>query len=284
MRGPKIGPDAGTTLMFERAAVGLRQLFGVPIAAVRMDDVLARVDEAIRTREPLHLGVVNAAKLVNMRKDAALRADVLSSDLILADGMSVVWASRVLRRALPERVTGIDLMLRMLEAGDSRGYRMYLLGATGEVLSAVVQRIALEYPGVQIAGHWDGYFSTQEERRVAHDIAASAPDILLVAMTSPRKERFLARWRGELRVPVTHGVGGSFDVFAGKVRRAPQAWQRLGLEWLYRVLQEPRRLWRRYLVTNTRFCGLVFAEAATAIAARWRGASHCAPRSMGAGR
>jgi N-acetylglucosaminyldiphosphoundecaprenol N-acetyl-beta-D-mannosaminyltransferase len=117
--------------------------------------------------------------------------------------------------------------------------------------------MAADYPGVQVAGSRDGYFKDAEEQAVAADIGASRADILLVAMTSPKKEKFLARWSETLGVPVCHGVGGSFDVMAGKVERAPDLWQRLGLEWLYRVKQEPRRLWRRYLVTNALFCGML---------------------------
>jgi N-acetylglucosaminyldiphosphoundecaprenol N-acetyl-beta-D-mannosaminyltransferase len=222
-----------------------------------MEDVLAQVDEAIARRRRLRIGVVNAAKLVNMRRDAALRQDVLSSDLILADGMSVVWASRLLRRPLPERVTGIDLMLGMLRRGAAMGHHVYCLGATQEVLDRVAARIATDYPGLVMAGRHHGYFGPDEEPTVAAAISNARADILLVAMTSPRKEHFMARWGDQLGVPVCHGVGGSFDILAGKVRRAPERWQRLGLEWLYRVGQEPRRLWRRYLVTNTIFCGMV---------------------------
>ena len=111
-----------------------------------------------------------------------------------------------------------------------------------------------------MVGRHHGYFTSQEEPGLVAAIADAKPDILLVGMSSPKKERFLARWGDQLGVPVCHGVGGSFDVLAGKVRRAPLAWQRLGLEWLYRVKQEPRRLWRRYLVTNTLFCAIVLSE------------------------
>jgi N-acetylglucosaminyldiphosphoundecaprenol N-acetyl-beta-D-mannosaminyltransferase len=232
-------------------------LFGVPIAAIRMDAALGLVDNAVAKRRPLQIGVVNAAKLVNMRRDEELRTDVLSSDLVLADGMAVVWASRILGRPLPERVAGIDLMMGMLAKGTAAGYRVYCLGATPEVLHAVVSRIRREYPGITIAGSQHGYFKEADEARVAADIEAARPDILLIAMTSPRKERFLSRWSRSLAVPVCHGVGGSFDVFAGYVQRAPERWQRMGLEWLYRVKQEPRRLWKRYFTTNSAFLGMV---------------------------
>ena len=234
-------------------------LLGVPVVAATMDEAVEWVDEAVRERHRLHFGMVNAAKIVNMRRDAELRQDVLSSDVILADGMSVVWASRLLGRPLPERVAGIDLMLRILERGRSAGYRVYLLGAARDVVEAAAARMREQYPGVSIVGHHHGYFTEDEQERVAAEIIAARPDVLFVAMTSPYKERFLARWSGRLGIPVCHGVGGSFDVVAGKVQRAPEAWQRLGLEWLYRVRQEPRRLWRRYLVTNTVFAGLVLA-------------------------
>lgn len=243
-----------------KEAVPVSRIFGVPIAAVVMNDVLELVDSAIRHHSHLRIGVVNAAKIVNMERDPILGEDVRSSHLILADGMAIVWASRLLRKPLPERVTGIDLMYRMLQAGSAKGYRVYCLGATDEVLQKVVQRIGEEYPGVTVAGFRNGYFTAGQEAEVAEEIAAAKPDILLVAMTSPKKEMFLAKWSQQLSIPVCHGVGGSFDVMAGKVQRAPELWQRLGLEWLYRVKQEPRRLWRRYLVTNLLFLRMVARE------------------------
>ena len=134
-------------------------------------------------------------------------------------------------RRLPERVAGIDLMMRMLEQAQARGHRVYCLGATNEVLVAAVARMRELYPDVAIVGQHHGYFGSEAEAEVAAQIGAVRPDILLVAMTSPKKERFLSRWSGELGIAVCHGVGGSFDVLAGKVRRAPRLWQRLGHLW-----------------------------------------------------
>jgi N-acetylglucosaminyldiphosphoundecaprenol N-acetyl-beta-D-mannosaminyltransferase len=246
-----------------------RELFGIPLADLSLAGAVARVCDAIATRQRLVIGVVNAAKVVNMGRDAELRASVLASDLILADGFSVVLASRLLGKPLPERVAGIDLMHAILDEGSRRRYRVYCLGATEEVLAAVRHEIARQYPGVCIAGSQHGYFADADEARVAEDIRGSAADVLLVAMTSPKKERFLGRWGSSLEVPVCHGVGGSFDVLAGKVRRAPAIWQRLGCEWLYRVVQEPGRLWRRYLVTNTLFLILLSIEMAKSAPARF---------------
>lgn len=225
-----------------------------------MRDVLAAVDGAIRERRQLLIGVANAAKLVNMHRDSALGESVLSADVILADGMAVVWACRLLGRRLPERVAGIGLMEEMLEQARQRGHRVFCLGATQEILDEAVARMEERHPGVQIVGRHNGYFNKEEEPGVAGAIRDARPDILFVAMTSPKKEQFLARWSDEMTVPVCHGVSGAFDVVAGKVRRAPEIWQRLGIEWLYRVVQEPRRMWKRYLVTNTLFCGMLMKE------------------------
>ncbi len=235
-------------------------LFDIPVQAVTMDQALDRIHNAVVAKEPLQIGVVNAAKIVNMHRNPSLRNDVLSSDLIFADGASVVWASRMLGCPLPERVAGIDLMYGMLERGNIYGYRFYCLGAKEEVSQKVADRIARDYPGVILAGSRNGYFTEDEEEGIARDILESEADILLVAITSPKKEQFLARWSEKIKVTICHGVGGSFDVMAGKVERAPESWQRLGLEWLYRLKQEPRRLWRRYLVTNSLFCWLILKE------------------------
>jgi len=235
-------------------------LFDVPVAPLTMSEVMEVVAAAIDRRDPLLIGVVNAAKVVNMGRDPALRQSVLDADIVLADGISIVWASRLLGMPLPERVTGIDLMMEMLRQGDRAGWRLYCLGATPDVLSRTIDTIAQDFPGVRIAGSHHGYFEAEDETELARSISDAKADILLVAMTSPKKEQFLARWRETLGVPVCHGVGGSFDVLAGKVQRAPEAWQRLGLEWLYRVKQEPGRLWRRYLLTNLMFLRLLARE------------------------
>ncbi len=225
-----------------------------------MDQVLDYIYKHITARKQVQIGVVNAAKVVNMQRNPLLGEDVLSSDLILADGVAVVWASKILGKPLPERVAGIDLMFGLLERGNQYKYRVYCFGATEEVSLKVEENIARDYPNVIFSGRRNGYFSSDEEEAIARDIAAAKPDILFVAITSPKKESFLAKYSQMMGVLVCHGVGGSFDVYAGKVKRAPQVWQQLGMEWLYRVIQEPRRMWKRYLVTNTFFLWLLIKE------------------------
>jgi len=201
--------------------------------------------------------VVNAAKMVSMEKKPDLRKSVQSADLILADGMSVVWASRLLGRALPERVTGIDLMLRLFERCREKGYGIYCLGAEQDILDRFVDRMRQEYPGVRIVGAHHGYFKPEDEPGLVAEIAASGADVLFAAMSSPKKENFMEQWQSRMNVTVLHGVGGAFDVLAGLVKRAPDSWQKSGFEWLYRLLQEPGRLGQRYLVTNTVFSWMV---------------------------
>jgi N-acetylglucosaminyldiphosphoundecaprenol N-acetyl-beta-D-mannosaminyltransferase len=230
------------------------------IDAMTLGEALARCEGAIRARSRMLVGVVNAAKIVNLRKDAKLRESMLECDMILADGQSVVWASKIVSRPLPERVAGIDLFEGLLDLADRKHYSLYLLGAAPDVVAALAETIRRRFPAAVIAGWRDGYFADAEAESVAHEITIAHPDMLFLGMVSPKKEIFLGRFGAGLGVPVLHGVGGSFDVMAGVTRRAPESWQRLGLEWAYRLKQEPSRLWRRYLRTNTRFILQVIIE------------------------
>jgi N-acetylglucosaminyldiphosphoundecaprenol N-acetyl-beta-D-mannosaminyltransferase len=241
-------------------AGGRRELLGIPIDALTIDETVVRCAAAVEEGGLLKIGVVNAAKVVNMRRDARLRTAVLGCDLVLADGQSVVWASRVLGAPLPERVAGIDLLLSVLPVAAERGYRVYFLGARDEVLDRAVAELIRRFPGLKVAGTRNGYFSAAQTPEVVAGIQASGADLLFLGMSSPKKELFVRDWGEHTGAHVVHGVGGSLDVLAGEVRRAPVWWQRHGIEWLYRAIQEPMRLGPRYLTTNTRFVGLVAAE------------------------
>jgi len=235
-------------------------LLGTTLYKMRMTDVLLACDKSIRTRYPILIGVANVAKLVKARHDPQLRQSLDEVTFTVADGVPVVWLSRLCGCALPERVAGIDIMDKLLRLADCKRYGVFFLGARREIVGQVVAHVRRVYAGVRIAGWRDGYFSGDQEEAVAQAIRASHADILLVALPTPQKENFLRRWRQDLNVPVCHGVGGSFDVVAGVAKRAPAWMQKLGLEWLYRVVQEPRRMWRRYLITNTIFVGLAAKE------------------------
>jgi len=197
-----------------------------------------------------------------MQTDKELYASVVSADIINADGLPLVWVSRLFGEIrLPERVTGVDLMQQVVELAAKKNYKIFLLGAKEEVVSKVVDLYTKQYSSAIIAGYRNGYFKESDENMVAAEIAASGANILFVAITSPKKENFLYKYKQQLNaVNFIMGVGGSFDVVAGKVKRAPIWMQRTGLEWLYRVIQEPGRMWKRYLVTNTLFIYYVFRE------------------------
>ncbi|MDB5537638.1 MAG: UDP-N-acetyl-D-mannosamine transferase [Devosia sp.] len=236
-------------------------LFGLSLDGIRMDEAVDRCRQAIQSRRPVLIGVVNAAKIVNLRRDPALRDALLDCNMLLADGQSVVWASRLLGRPLPERVAGIDLFVELLDLAHRQQRSIYLLGAKPAILAALERQVAHRWPGLRLAGSHHGYFGETEAAEIAAEIRAASADMLFLGMASPNKEIFLRRFQHMLNVPVLHGVGGSFDVLAGLTKRAPLAWQNLGLEWAYRLLQEPRRLWKRYLVTNCAFVALTLREA-----------------------
>lgn len=241
-------------------ANGHRALFGLYLNPLTLREVVQLCAAAIDSRKPFQIGVLNAAKVVRLRSDPLLRESLLNCDVRLADGQSLVWASWLLREPLPERVAGIDLFEALLELADRDGRSVFLLGARAEVLERLEQVVHEHFPGVRIAGSRDGYFTDAEAPNVADQIRASGADMLFLGMVSPKKEIFIDTYGPTLNVPVVHGVGGSFDVVAGMIRRAPAQWQRAGLEWAYRLKQEPGRLWRRYLTTNTAFIVLLGRE------------------------
>jgi N-acetylglucosaminyldiphosphoundecaprenol N-acetyl-beta-D-mannosaminyltransferase len=236
-------------------------LFGVPIDNLSMAETLDKIEQMIREGGPTHQHVVvNVDKIVKLQLDRELHEAILECDIISADGQPVVWASRLLQRPIKERVAGIDLFCELLRRCTRNGFRPFLLGARQEVVARLPAILSERYPGLRLAGWRNGYWSPEEEAEVAKTIREARPDILFVAMSSPKKELFIRKWKQQLGVPFVMGVGGAFDVLAGVVKRAPRWMQRCGLEWLYRLAQEPRRLWRRYLVEDLAFFRLVACE------------------------
>lgn len=237
------------------------ELLGCPIDAITMKETVSRIEDAIQNDKQLHHVVVNVAKLVNMRKDKKLRESVIGCDIINADGQGVVWAAKLLGKNIPERVAGIDLMTNLIHLADNKKYRIYFLGAKDDIITSVVNNIRDQFGDEIIAGYANGYFSDKEEINVANKIAYAKPNILFVAISSPKKEIFLYRNKERLKdVNLIMGVGGSFDVLAGKVKRAPKWMQRVGLEWFFRLIQEPRRMFYRYFSTNLRLVYLIVRE------------------------
>jgi N-acetylglucosaminyldiphosphoundecaprenol N-acetyl-beta-D-mannosaminyltransferase len=232
----------------------------VPLHAVDLEAAVERVDEFIATRRPHYNIAINAAKIVEFQDDPALRDAISDAHLLTADGQSVVWAARLLGHNVPARVAGADLMEALLAHAGRRRYAIYLLGARDEVVEACVKRATREHPALRIAGYRNGYFQAEHEPSIVAAIRAAKPDILFLGFGTPAKEYFMHRYHRTLEVPFVMGVGGTFDVYAGLVRRAPIWMQRSGLEWAYRLAQEPRRMWKRYLVGNSRFISIVAKE------------------------
>jgi len=227
------------------------EFLGVPLDLLSIDESVNRCEELIESGRFAQHVVINAGKIVLMNDDPELRRIVCSADIVNADGMSVVWGGRFLGLDVPERVTGIDLMEALLSRSEERKWPVYFLGSRAEIIDRFMAECTRRFPHLVIAGYRDGFYD--DECRVADVVAASGARVLFLGMPSPMKERFVARQRNRLGAMLTFGVGGTFDVWAGVTKRAPEWAQAWGLEWLFRLLQEPKRMWRRYLVGNTRF-------------------------------
>jgi N-acetylglucosaminyldiphosphoundecaprenol N-acetyl-beta-D-mannosaminyltransferase len=236
------------------------ELMGCQIDNLSMEETLQTIEGFIKSGRPHQHVVVNVDKLVKASRDQDLRRIINECALINADGMPVVWASRLLGKGLKERVAGVDLFESLMRRSAEKGWRVFLLGAREDVVSAIKPLYQKKYPGLIVAGYRNGYWKDDEEQSVVEQIKAARADLLFVAISSPKKEQFLGRYQAEMRIPFAMGVGGTFDVAVGKVRRAPVWMQKSGLEWFYRFLQEPRRMFRRYFVDDMAFFRLLLRE------------------------
>lgn len=235
------------------------EMLGVEVDAVDEREALERIAAMVEEDRPHLMVVVNASKLSLASRDPELRRIIRGADLVTADGMSVVWGARALGRRLPGRVTGIDTLERLVSEAERRGWSVFFLGATQEALDLAVATLRGRHPRLAVAGSHDGYFRGREDE-VADLVRAARPHLLFVAMGSPAQELFLDEYLERMGARFSLGVGGSFDHIAGLSRRAPVWMRRAGLEWLHRLLSEPRRLWRRYLFGNARFAWLLLRE------------------------
>jgi N-acetylglucosaminyldiphosphoundecaprenol N-acetyl-beta-D-mannosaminyltransferase len=233
---------------------------GIEVDNLNEDETIEKIDGLIAQDGAHYLTVVNAAKVVAATGDQELKKILLNADLVTADGMSVVWASRLLGQALKERVTGIDLFARLVQYAATRGLSVYFLGATEAAVKKVVEVLQTQYPALRVAGFRNGYFSESDNQAIVETIKSSHADLLFVGMGSPKQEKWIAEHVAKTGARFAMGVGGSFDHVSGLVRRAPLWMQRLGLEWLHRLILEPRRMWRRYLVGNTRFVWIILKQ------------------------
>ena len=232
----------------------------IPIDTLTMHETLIKIESCIDAKQHIHHSVVNAGKIVLMQKDKILEKSVLEADLISPDGQAIVWAARFLGKYLPERVAGIDLMENLVEKSFKQGYKCFFFGAKEKVIAKLVNKYSKRYSANIIAGYRNGFYNSDDEKEIVKKIVSSRANILFVGMSSPKKEIFLNKFKHELRdINFIMGVGGSFDVIAGVTSRAPIFLQQIGFEWLYRFLQEPRRMWRRYLFGNFKFLFIILS-------------------------
>lgn len=251
------------------------QILNTYVNAISMQETIDCVEEIIKKGIPTQHVVINASKVNLMEQDEKLREIVNSCPLINADGASIVWAAKKLGVPLTERVTGIDLFDNLVKLSAEKNYKIYLFGAKEEVVVKVKSIFEEKYPTLQIVGYRNGYFTEADEPEIVKNMAESGADILFVAFSSPKKEYWINKYIGQLNIPFVMGVGGSFDVVAGVTDRAPKWMQDHSLEWFYRFIQEPRRMWKRYIIGNAKFVFLTYktkakTESLTNRLSEWR--------------
>jgi len=221
-------------------------ILGIGIDPVTMQEALSRIERFIQERVPRIVITADASGIVLAQKDPRWRDILLKADLVTPDSFGIIWASRKLGSPLSERVTGVDLVLELCALSESKGYRLFFLGASPGVADKAVERMRKRFPGIRVVGTAHGYFSDEEERSIVEKVRHARPDVLFVAMGIPRQEKFIVEHLYEMAVPVSIGVGGSFDVLSGLTKRAPYLIQKMHLEWLWRLMMNPKK-WRKVL-------------------------------------
>lgn len=217
-------------------------IFGLPFSKMNMAQTTAYLAQAVEDRRPVQVITGNAIMVMAALERPDYYRIMEQAELLVPDGSGIVWASRRAGDPVAERIAGIDLLHELMREGDRRGWSVYLLGARQNTVERTAQRLAEQYPGVRIAGFRNGFFGPEEDAEVVEAIRGAAPDLLFVARDALKsQEPWIARYKEALGVPVMMGVGGSFDVIAGHVKRAPLLFRKLGMEWLYRLLRQPSR-------------------------------------------
>jgi len=233
---------------------------GTQVDNLSMHETLSSIERAINDNEKIVREDINAAKIVWMHQDPKFKQIIHKANIINADGQSIIFASKLLGNPIKERVAGIDLMEEIVYVASKKHWKIFFLGASQEVVSKTVNTYTGKYSKEIIAGYHNGYFNEEDEKKIVNIINRSNTNILFIGISSPKKEDFINRNSQQLNCNLIMGVGGSFDVIAGKVSRAPVWMQKNALEWLYRLLQEPGKMWKRYLYTNTIFLWLLIKE------------------------
>ncbi|MEK3733175.1 MULTISPECIES: WecB/TagA/CpsF family glycosyltransferase [unclassified Paenibacillus] len=227
--------------MNETTQIPTVSVFGVPFSKLDMKETVKYLTEAVQSGQPHQVITANPIMVMTALDRPEYKQMMKSAELIVPDGTGIVWAAGVGGDPLDGRVTGFDLLHELFKAGETYRWRFYLLGTTTEVIQEAAKRLQMQYPAAVICGYRDGFFGADEDVAVIEDIRAAQPDILFVARGADNQEPWIAQHKEALGVPVMMGVGGSFDIISGKLKRAPKVFQKLRLEWFYRLLREPSR-------------------------------------------
>lgn len=230
-------------------------ILGCQVDLVTLEQGIIRINDLISRGRPAHIITLNAEIVYQAQSNEELKAIINQADMVTPDGIGIVWGGRQLGYEIGERVTGIDLLYRLCQEAPTKGWRVYLLGSAPGVAEESGRRLISAYPGLQICGNHHGYFNEEDIPGIISKIKKLAPDILFVSLGAPKQEKWIKKYKQEIGVPVSVGVGGSLDVIAGQKKRAPLWMIRLNLEWLYRLISEPSRI-RRQLVLP-KFVGLI---------------------------
>lgn len=217
-------------------------IFGIPFSKMSMKETVEYLTERIEANIQTHVITANPIMVMSAIENQAYKDMMLQSDLIVPDGSGIVWAAEKFGDAVAERVTGFDLLHELMKRGEEHHWKVYLLGTSQEIIEAAADALQLQYPQVRIVGYRNGYFKADQDAEVVNEIASLQPHLLFVARGADTQEPWIVKYRNELQVPFIMGVGGSFDVISGKLKRAPMLMQKLRLEWLFRLIQEPKRL------------------------------------------
>lgn len=216
-------------------------VFEVPFSKLSMKDTVKFLTEAVQSRQPHHVITANPIMVMTAVNHPEYKQMMQSAEIIVPDGTGIVWAASVGGEPLEGRVTGFELLHELLKVGETYRWKFFLLGTTSEVIQEAAERLQMQYPAAIICGYRDGFFGPDEDAAVIEQIRAASPDILFVARGADTQEPWIAQHKQSLQVPVVMGVGGSFDIISGKLKRAPKVFQKLRLEWFYRLLKEPTR-------------------------------------------
>ncbi len=243
-------------------------VLGYPVRRVLRDELVELLLDRAAGSEATTVGYLNANTYNLAQRDANLRRDLLDCDILYPDGISIVWASRVLGSPLPERMTAADFFPRFASGCAERGRSLYLLGGAPGVAERAADRLRRDLPSLRIVGARDGFFSDRDALRVVDAVNAAAPDALILGMGSPRQERFAMIERHRIRSPLRWCVGALFDYLAGEEPRGPQWMCDAGFEWLFRLAADPIGKWRRYMMGNPRFVAAVLRARAAGQSAK----------------